>query len=187
MNHDPNWSVQVLLDGFERVRESVEHALLGLSPEQLLERPGPHANHIAWLVWHLTRVQDDHVAALAHVLEGNDPPAKGTREVPPGQVWADWRDRFGLPYGEWATGYGQSSEEVGAFPATNPETLRGYHEAVQSRTAEVVGALSEADLGRTVDLRWTPPVTAGVRLMSILNDTTQHVGQAAYVRGLVLD
>lgn len=186
MSEDPNWATGILLDGFERVRESVEHALLGLSPEQLLHRPGAHANHIAWLVWHLTRVEDDHIAALAHVLEGNDPPASRTREVPPGQVWPGWRERFGLPYGEWATGYGQSSDEVGAFPSTAAENLLGYHEAVHARTVAVVRGLAESDLGRVVDLRWSPPVTAAVRLMSVLNDTTQHVGQAAYVRGLVL-
>ncbi|BCT77091.1 hypothetical protein SCMU_29330 [Sinomonas cyclohexanicum] len=186
MSDDPSWAASILLDGFERVREAVEHAVLGLSPEQLLQRPGPRANHISWLIWHLARVQDDHIAALAHVLAGNEPPASRTGETPPGQLWPDWRPQFGLPYGDWATGYGQSSEEVGAFPATDAETLRGYYEAVHARTAAVVGGLADDDLGRIVDRRWSPPVTAAVRLMSILNDTTQHVGQAAYVRGLVL-
>lgn len=185
MSTDHTWATELLLDGFERVREEVEHVLLGLSPAQLVQRPGPHANHIAWLVWHLTRVEDDHFAALAHVLEGNDPPAGRTHEVPSGQVWPEWRERFALPFGEWATGYGQSSEQVGAFPTTDSEALRGYHEAVHERAAEVIRGLSEEDLGHVVDQRWTPPVTAAVRLMSILNDATQHVGQAAYVRGLI--
>ncbi|GAB3282200.1 DinB family protein [Sinomonas notoginsengisoli] len=185
MSQDQNWAVDILLEGFERVREAVEQVLLGLSPDQLVQRPGPHANHIAWIVWHLTRVEDDHFAALAHVLEGNDAPAERTREVPPGQLWPEWRERFGLPYSEWATGYGQSSEEVGAFPATDPDLLRGYHDAVYMRANEVIRRLNEGDLGRVVDRRWSPPVTAAVRLVSILNDTTQHVGQAAYVRGLI--
>jgi uncharacterized damage-inducible protein DinB len=180
-----NWAAEILLDGFDRVREAVEHVLLGLAPEQLLQRPGPHANHIAWLVWHLTRVEDDHIAALAHVLEGNEPPKSRTREAPPGQLWPEWRERFALPYGEWTTGYGQSSEEVGSFPAVSAEILRGYHEAVHERVAAVVKGLGDEDLGRVVDLRWSPPVTAAVRLVSLLNDATQHVGQAAYVRGLV--
>ncbi|MDQ4488819.1 DUF664 domain-containing protein [Sinomonas sp. ASV486] len=186
MGTDRKWATEILADGFERVREGVEHVLLGLSPEHLLQRPGPHANHIAWLVWHLTRVEDDHIAALAHVLEGNDPPASRTREVPPGQVWAEWRDQFALPFGEWATGYGQSDAELDAFPPTAAETLRGYHEATHARTLAVLDSLGDDDLGRVVDLRWNPPVTAAVRLMSILNDTTQHLGQASYVRGLIL-
>jgi hypothetical protein len=47
---------------------------------------------------------------------------------------------------------------------------------------EVVGP---ADLARTVDDRWDPPVTLGVRLVSIADDSLQHVGQAAYLRGLL--
>lgn len=186
MSDDPNWATSILRDGFERVRDSVEKVLPGLSPEQLVRRPGPKANHIAWLVWHLTRIEDDHIAALAHVLDGNDPPGSRTREVPPEQVWAEWRERFALPFSEWATGYGQSDAELDAFPATEAETLRGYHEATHVRTLTALEGLGDDDLGRVVDLRWTPPVTAAVRLMSILNDTTQHVGQAAYVRGLIL-
>jgi hypothetical protein len=186
MTADQNWATDILLDGFGRVQESVEHVLLGLSPAQLLQRPGPHANHVAWLVWHLTRVEDDHIAALAHVLEGNEPPKARTREVPPGQLWPQWRERFALPYGDWATGYGQSSEEVGAFPTVDAGVLRGYHDAVHARITEVVKGLQPEDLGRVVDERWSPPVTAAVRLVSLLNDATQHVGQAAYVRGLVL-
>ena len=38
---------------------------------------------------------------------------------------------------------------------------------------------------RVVDRTWDPPVTLGVRLVSILDDDTQHAGQAAYVRGLL--
>lgn len=186
MSSDQNWAADILLDGFGRVRESVEHVLLGLSPEQLLQRPGPHANHIAWLVWHLTRVEDDHIAGLAHVLEGNDPPKARAREVPPGQLWPEWRERFALPYGDWATGYGQSSDEVEAFPALGPDLLDAYHEAVHGRITALIQDLEDDDLGRVVDLRWSPPVTAAVRLVSLLNDATQHVGQAAYVRGLVL-
>ncbi|ASN52609.1 DinB family protein [Sinomonas sp. R1AF57] len=186
MSGEHQWAKDILEDGFERVRESVEHVLLGLSPEHLLHRPGPSANSIAWIVWHLTRVEDDHIASLIDVFNGAEPPARGTHEAPEGQVWPEWAERFGLPYPVTATGYGHRPEDVAAFSAGDADLLREYHEAVHARVLEVVRSLRPEDLGRVVDRRWTPQVTAAVRLVSILNDATQHVGQAAYVRGLVL-
>lgn len=161
----------LLLDAFARVHEEVPRVVQDLSPDQLLWRPDSDANSIAWLLWHLTRVQDDHVAGLS----GRD------------QLWTSggWSQRFGLPYSPRALGYGQSSEEVGAFVLEDPELLTGYHEAVHTMTVDVVESLTAEDYARVVDRNWDPPVTLAVRLVSVVNDVTQHVGQAAYVRGLV--
>jgi uncharacterized damage-inducible protein DinB len=161
---------ELLTDSLERVRESVTAVLDGLSPDELRHRPTRDANPIGWLVWHLTRVQDDHVAHVA-----------GTE-----QVWtADgFVDRFDLPYDTATHGYGQTSEEVGEFRA-EAELLSAYYQAVHARSLEYVAGLSPADLDRIVDTRWDPPVTLGARLVSVVNDDTQHVGQAAYVRGLL--
>ena len=160
----------LLVDGFDRVRESVQAVVDGLDEDQLAYRPDPDANSIAWLVWHLTRVQDDHVAEAA----GGE------------QIWmvGGWVERFRLPFDVAAIGYGQSSEEVGSVRATR-EMLSGYQDAVHSSTVDYVRTLQDGDYPRVVDERWDPPVTLAVRLVSVLNDTTQHVGQAAYVRGLV--
>lgn len=160
----------LLADGFERIREEVHAAVEGLTPEQLSWRPDAGSNSIAWLVWHLTRVQDDHVADAA-----------GTE-----QVWtADgWSGRFGLPFGDAETGYGQSPEDVAAVQVKSSDILGGYHDAVCERSKEYVAGLSGSDLDRVVDDAWDPPVTLGVRLVSVLSDDLQHVGQAAYLRGL---
>lgn len=159
---------EVLTDAFGRVRESVEAVLDGLTDEQLQHRPGPDANPIGWLVWHLARVQDDHVADVA----GSD------------QVYGGFVDRFALPYDEGAIGYGQSSDDVAAF-AASAELLGDYAAAVHDRTVAYLATLSADDLDRVVDTRWDPPVTLGARLVSVVNDDTQHVGQAAYLRGLL--
>ena len=160
----------LLVDAIGRVRESVHSAVDGLTDEQLAYRIDGRSNSIAWLVWHLTRVQDDHVAHVA-----------GTE-----QVWtsAGWCDRFGLPFEPSEHGYGHSSDAVAAVrvPAN---LLTGYHDAVHDRTVEYLRTVSGADLDRVVDERWDPPVTLGVRLVSLINDDTQHVGQAAFVRGLL--
>jgi hypothetical protein len=157
----------ILVDAFGRVRELVTDLTDGLTDQIATYRPDPEANSIAWLIWHLTRIQDDHVADLAQVE----------------QMWPEWRDKFGLPFGKWATGYGQGPEEVAAVRASG-ELLGQYHSAVHQLTLRYLDGITPAELDRIVDTRWDPPVTAAVRLVSVIGDTAQHLGQAAYVRGL---
>jgi len=161
----------LLTETFDRVAQEVRDVCDGLEPHQLEHRPGPDANTIAWLVWHLARVQDAQVAALA-----------GSPEV-----WTTdgWARRFGLSLPDEDTGYGHTSDDVAAVRGITAELLVGYHDAVVARSREVVADLGDDDLDRVVDESWDPPVTVGVRLVSILADDLQHAGQAAYVRGLV--
>ena len=162
-------SAELVTDAFGRVREAVHHAVDGLPAAQLAARLDDDANSIAWLCWHLTRVQDDHVAD-----------AFGTE-----QVWPRFMERFGLPFGPDATGYGQSSEQV-ALVQVSGDLLTGYQDAVHAQTVALVSGLTDADLPRVVDERWDPPVTLGVRLVSVISDCLQHAGQAAFVRGILL-
>ena len=160
----------LLVDAFSRVREAVHGVVEGLDPEDLLLRVDRAANPIGWLVWHLTRVEDDHIADAAGIE----------------QVWTSqgYVDRFGLPYDTDAHGYGQSSDEVGAFNVKSVDLLLAYHDAVHDQTIRFVQDLSDDDLERIVDKRWDPPVTLGVRLVSVIADGLQHVGQAAFIRGI---
>lgn len=164
-------SAEVLIDGFDRIREVVHEAVDGLSADDLAYRVDDSANSIAWLVWHLTRVQDDHVAGVAG-LE---------------QVWTakGWADRFGLPFAPGAIGYGDSADDVAAVRAEG-ELLIAYHDAVYEQTVDYVRGLTDADLPRVVDDQWDPPVTLSVRLVSVLSDDLQHAGQAAFLRGILL-
>ena len=165
-------AIDVLRDLFDRVATDVHGAVEGLDEPALAHRVGNRANSIAWLVWHLTRVQDDHVADAA----GSE------------QVWTaqDWVTRFGLPFAPDATGYGQGSDEVAAV-RNGADLLLGYYDAVHARTLQYLGEIGEADLDRIVDRRWDPPVTLGVRLVSIADDDIQHAGQAAFIRGVVTE
>ncbi|MFE9816947.1 DUF664 domain-containing protein [Streptomyces sp. NPDC005773] len=159
----------ILTEGYTRIQETVHAAVEGLEPDALNARPDAGANSIAWLVWHLTRVQDDHLADAA-----------GTE-----QVWftEGWAARFDLPFAKGATGYGHSSKEVGAVKVGSADLLLGYYDAVHARSAEFIGGLDGKALDRVVDEAWSPPVTLGVRLISVLADDLQHAGQAAFVRG----
>jgi Protein of unknown function (DUF664) len=161
---------ELLRDLFGRVATDVHGAVEGLDRDALALRVDGTANSISWLVWHLTRVQDDHVAEVASTE----------------QVWtADgWAPRFGLPFDDDAIGYGQGSVEVAAVRA-DADLLLGYYDAVHARTLRYVDGLVDADLDRIVDRRWDPPVTLGVRLISVADDDLQHAGQAAFVRGVV--
>lgn len=160
---------ELLRDSFERVRGLVERVTDGLSAEESGYRPAPGANTVGWLVWHLTRIQDDHVSDVADTE----------------QVWtaAGWSERFGLPFDDSATGFGQSSDDVAAV-RVDGEQLAAYHADVHAMTLAFVAALTPSDLARIVDERWDPPVTLSARLVSVLGDCLQHLGQAAYVRGL---
>ena len=159
----------LLLDAFGRIRELVPQVVDGLDDDQLAWRPQGTGNSVAWLVWHLSRVQDDHVADAA-----------GT-----GQAWLDegWRERFGLDLPAEDTGYGHGPEDVAKVRAS-ADLLTGYAAAVATRTEAFVTGLGAGDLARVVDERWDPPVTLGVRLVSVVSDCLQHLGQAGYVRGL---
>ncbi|MFF8863934.1 DUF664 domain-containing protein [Streptomyces sp. NPDC015139] len=161
----------ILIDGFGRIREEVHAALDGLGPDELHRRPAPDANSVAWLVWHLTRVQDDHFAD-----------AFGLEQVWLSQGW-DKRLDLGLPRHD--TGYGHSPAKVAKVRVDSADLLTGYHDAVHEQTLGALRGLAAKDLERVVDERWDPPVTLGVRLVSVLSDDLQHVGQAAYLRGLL--
>ena len=161
---------ELLTDALGRVREQVPDIVAGLDVGQLAWRPDDGSNSIAWLLWHLTRIEDDHIADVA-----------GTE-----QVWtsAGWYDRFGLPFSPEAHGYGHGPDDV-AQVRVDGDLLTGYHDATADRAIGYVTALKPADLDRIVDERWDPPVSLGVRLVSVIGDTHQHLGQAAYLRGLI--
>ncbi|CAM4144726.1 DinB superfamily protein [Mycobacterium basiliense] len=160
---------ELLRDAFTRLIEHADDLTDGLTDQIANHRPTPSANSIAWLLWHSARVQDIQVAHLAEVEE----------------VWTrdGWVDRFGLDLPRHDTGYGHRPEDVAKVRAS-PELLSGYYRAVHQLTCEYVAGLTAAELSRIVDTNWDPPVTASARLVSIIDDCAQHLGQAAYLRGI---
>src|SRR5215475_12265241 len=159
----------LLVDGFGRIREIVHDVLDGLTEADLQYRVDPPANSICWQVWHLTRVQDDHVAAAGRLT----------------QVWLSGFDkRFGLSLDATDIGYGHTQAQVAAVRASG-DLLAEYHDATYDQTISYVSALTEDDLAQVVDRSWDPPVTMAVRLVSVLSDDLQHAGQAAFIRGLI--
>ena len=161
----------LLLELYGRIPPLAAAAVEGLDAEELHRVPEPGANSIGWLVWHLARVQDHHVSELL----GTD------------QIWVtgDWAARCGLDADPANTGYGHSEADVQSVQPDGPGVLLGYLGEVTARTTSMLEELGSADLDRVVDDRWDPPVTMGVRLVSVADDCLQHAGQAAYARGLL--
>ncbi len=161
----------LLTDAFARVRGDVLRIVEGLSAEALAYRADPEANPIAWLICHAIRVEDDHISELA----GSE------------QAWIvdGWQRRFDLPLASGDTGFGHSPEQVAAVRIDDSQLLVAYNEAVAARTAAYLQTVDATELERIIDDRWDPPVSVGVRLVSVLHDTFSHLGQAAYVRGMI--
>ena len=160
---------ELLRDSVTRLIEHVDALTDGLDDDVSFFRPTPQANSICWLIWHSARVQD---AQLAHIA--------GVE-----QVWfsGGWVDRFGLDLPRDAHGYGHTAQEVAKVRAP-ADLLAGYYHAVHKMTLAYIAGITAEELARTVDENFNPPVTASVRLVSIIDDCAQHLGQAAYVRGI---
>ncbi len=166
-------TTDLLLDAFSRIPSLLAEAVGGLDREALRWRPdveGVCGNSIGWIAWHLARQEDVQIAALSAA----------------DQVWDEgWRRRSGVPYHLEAMGYGMTTDEVAAFDVTGAEVLVDYYDAVHARSVAAIKTLADDDLARVVDRSWDPPVTVAVRLVSIVDDAAQHVGQLAYLRGLL--
>ena len=159
---------ELLIDQFTRIHELYAGLVADVDAETANARPNGTGNSITWLLWHLARIEDDHLAGIT----GDD------------QVWDEWRERFDLPLEPDDHGYGHSSEQVDSVRVEDPSLLAGYQEQVHQAVLAYLDRVDADELDRVVDRRWDPPVTAGVRLVSVIGDCLQHLGQAAYVKGL---
>ena len=161
----------LLLDLYGRIPHLAHDVVEGVELTKLLEPPAAGANPIAWLIWHTARVQDHYFS----------------EQIDADQIWVkdDWAGRFGLDADPSNNGYGHSAEQVAAVRPAQAAALIEYLEVVDRRARTYLQALTPTDLDRVIDESWDPPVTLGVRLVSIADDGLQHLGQAAYVRGLL--
>ena len=165
-------AIELVAGALGRIKEGLERTLTGLTEEELHHQPRGDCNSIAWLAWHLTRVQDDHLSSLA----GQE------------QAWTagGWHTRFGMETDPQDIGFGHTPEQVAAFHAPGVEPLLDYYSAVLERSKGYLATLGAADLDRVLDEpQWRTVVTVGIRLVSVIDDCTQHLGQMAYLRGLL--
>jgi len=162
-------SKELLLDAYTHITRIVHQAADGLTQGQLAYRPEEGSNSIAWLIWHLTRIQDSHLSRVTQLDEA--------------WLTEGWSDEFGMA-GTTSIGFGDGPEEVAAM-RPDGELLLAYHDYVSGRVRDYIPTIDADELDRIVDTNYAPHVKAGVRLVSVIQDNMQHAGQARYLRGMI--
>jgi len=169
-------ALDLLKNLVRRPIEALDNFWSDLDPSRLNSHPGGHPNSIAWLLWHTARETDAQIAPLMQQEE------RWTAE--------GFDTRFGFADQNLGTadiGLGQSADD--AWKITVEQTpegkalLREYLETVYGQFSRWIESLTADDLDRIIDEQWDPPVTLGIRILSVIDDATQHVGQAAYIAG----
>lgn len=141
-----------------------------LTSEQLNTHPAGHPNSVAWLLWHAGREVDVQLAYLSGEA----------------QQWDAFRSRFTLGDLGETVGYGHTTEQAGQIKVNDQSLLVDYLEAALTALIDYTSGLPDAAFDEIVDRNWEPPVTRAQRLTSIIDDASQHVGQAAYASGALI-
>lgn len=164
---------EIIMDIFDRIAAQLAQVLEGLTPEELNRQPSTGANTIGWMAWHLTRSHDRNMSELMKME----------------QLWISegWYKRFNRAPDPSETGWGHTIDEMKNFGAPDSMTIMKYHRSVLERIKDYIGNdLTEAvleDESYSPTFRRSSPVYR--RITGVINDGLQHVGQAAYVRGLI--
>ncbi|MDO4901282.1 DUF664 domain-containing protein [Actinomyces sp.] len=159
----------------ERSRERFDRALDGVTLEQANTQPtpelAPRIDSLSWLAWHTAREIDMQISALV-----------GTE-----MRWtaAGFKERFTLPLPDDTEDWRHTPEQAALVRVTDLTVLTDYLDAAYALARDYLRSLSPQALEEVIDRTWTPPVTRGVRLASIIDDDAQHSGHAVYTRRLL--
>ena len=165
----------LLVEVLQRIESDLTDVLADVTADELRFRPGGTGNPVGWLAWHIARITDEldlleQIAAIAGAES----------------MWTaeGWVARFGLPVDPFDTGYGHSSEEVDAATCADRQLLVGYARATFQACRELLIRLDDEEWEQVIDCSYRPPVTVRVRVVSVIGDCWQHIGQASYAVGL---
>ena len=164
-------ALQIVDAGLNEVFGDLKNALDGLDEYELHWRPTLESNSIDWIVWHMARTEDYWI---------------NTRLCERETVWVSqgWRERIGV-FVE-GTGFAQTLEQIRAMPELDVPVLLAYYEAVRTRTVEFfTHEMEEDDLGKVLGMRGAEPMTCASVLGHLLAELAQHLGQVAYIRGIM--
>ncbi|MEQ4208883.1 DinB family protein [Actinopolymorpha sp. B9G3] len=159
-------------DLVHRTEREVLAVLDGLDASWLDIAAEPGTNSIGWLVWHLTRSYDRNVSELQNQQ----------------QLWQSegWHARFGRAPDANDTGYRHSALQAAAFRSPGPNVLAGYHVAVVEMIDAYLDRAPDDDPDRLVTSpTLTNTASVHLRLIGVLVEALQHVGQAALLRGML--
>ena len=157
--------------GLIEYMEGLEAALDGLTDDELRYQPALHANFIEWIVWHMARVEDRWVNLVLRQDE---------------DIWVTrgWYERFGMASDDY--GREDTAEKMRAMPRTDINEMMQYYREAREVTLEHLDSMSLEDLDRLfLHPRRGIEVTGAWVLGHILVEESQHLGQVAYLRGLM--
>ncbi len=158
-----------LEESLKREHEARLKEAQDLTPPEMLWRPGPQANPIGWILWHVTRVEDFWIQFfIQQKLE----------------LWEreGWHQKFNLPTRD--NGFGHTPEQVAQFPALDLKELLANGDAVRQGTVEYLHTLSP-DQFESVPRQRRPEMTVGAVFLQITGEFYQHLGHIAYLKGLL--
>jgi hypothetical protein len=164
---------KLVLDSFLKQEKELEKVVEGLTEDDLSRQPAPDCNSIGWLVWHVIRSVDRNMSPVI----GDE------------QLWlsAKWHARFGREPDPGETGYGHTAEQAKMFRSPDANTVVEYSKAIMAKSADYFNRkLTDSDLAREV-YNPTLKITRTVEetIVAEIWHSMHHLGQAAYVRGLL--
>ena len=156
--------------GLEEYLDGLKKAVDGLSPTELRWQPTLASNPISWIVWHMARVEDRWVNQVLR------------KDV---ELWIrdGWHERFGMS--EEAHGYGETENQVRAMPDVAMSDTLAYFDSVRQSTLAHLEQMTSADLAVIYSHPRRTGLTGAWILGHILVEEGQHLGQVAYIRGMI--
>ena len=157
---------ELILSSLGQSQGYLTGALDGLTQEEAVWSPGPECNSIAFILWHMTRVEDFFV----------------NRVLQRGQelyVAEGWQEKLGTP----DKAFQFTVEELQAWPVPRMEFLRGYVDSVRQKTLAFIESSPPEKMSELARPD-RPPDTIGAILGRMSTETALHVGQIAYLRGV---
>jgi hypothetical protein len=159
---------RALVKSLEQSHGYLIKALDGLTQEEAAWAPAAESNSIAFILWHVTRIEDYFIVRVIQ------------RET---ELYESegWREKLGTPAKE--TGYEYTLEQLRAWPVPKLELIRGYADSVRKRTLDLLNNITPERLDELARHDRSPD-TIGDILGRITTEIALHTGQIAYIRGL---
>ena len=148
-------------------QENLTKSLDGLTQEEVAWSPGAECNNIAFIFWHISRVEDFFVN---RVIQRQ----KELYDV------EGWQQKLGTP----DKAYQLTLEELQEWPVPKLEVLFGYANAVREKTLSFVQSIPNEHLSELARPE-RPPDTIGDILSNLVFEIQLHVGQIAYLHGML--
>lgn len=156
----------------KRLHEALRSSVQDLSVDEWHYAPGGTCNHIAFLMWHSVRSEDN---ILRFILQGRPP------------IWNedDWYERLGLP--PRVQGTGMAVEEARKFRIADPGLFMQYAEEVWREFEEYTASVTDGGAELSQRIVTVKPVGEMSAIQAIgqvcITHCFAHYGEIAYVLG----